>query len=47
LAVDLAPDALARLDEVTRIPLGFPHTFLNDDEVVRLIFGDTRRLIEA
>lgn len=47
LAVELAPDALARLEEVTAIPLGFPSTFLNDDEVVHLIFGDTRRLIEA
>jgi len=47
LTVDLAPEALARLEEATAIPLGFPSAFLADDEVVHLIFGDTRELIET
>jgi aryl-alcohol dehydrogenase-like predicted oxidoreductase len=47
LTVDLAPEALARLEEATAIPLGFPSAFLADDEVVHLIFGDTRQLIET
>jgi aryl-alcohol dehydrogenase-like predicted oxidoreductase len=47
LALELAPEALERLEAATAIPLGFPSTFLADDEVVHLIFGDTRALIET
>jgi aryl-alcohol dehydrogenase-like predicted oxidoreductase len=47
LAVELSPESLARLEEATAIPLGFPGAFLADDEVVLLIFGDTRALIES
>ena len=47
LAVELAPEALARLDEATAIPLGFPSSFLADDDVVQLIFGETRELIDT
>jgi aryl-alcohol dehydrogenase-like predicted oxidoreductase len=47
LAVELAPETLARLEEATATPLGFPSTFLAGDEVVHLIFGDTRQLIET
>ncbi len=47
LTLELAPEALARLEESTAIPLGFPSTFLADDEVVQLIFGGTRQLIET
>jgi aryl-alcohol dehydrogenase-like predicted oxidoreductase len=46
-ALDLAlrPDLLASLDAATATKLGFPSTFLADDEVVQLIFGTTRGLI--
>jgi len=47
LAVELAPEALATLDEGTAVPLGFPGTFLAEDDVVQLIFGETRALIDA
>jgi len=36
---------LAILDEASAIKLGFPSSFLIDDEVVHLIFGTTRDLI--
>ena len=45
LDMALGPDLLARLDEASAIKLGFPSSFLADDEVVRLIFGTTRNLI--
>jgi aryl-alcohol dehydrogenase-like predicted oxidoreductase len=46
-ALDLAlpPELLASLDEASAIKLGFPGSFLADDEVVQLIFGTTRGLI--
>jgi hypothetical protein len=44
---DLRPAELARLDEVSRIDLGFPHTFLVDEEVEDLIFGRTLTLIDS
>ncbi|HEY8953044.1 MAG TPA: aldo/keto reductase [Candidatus Dormibacteraeota bacterium] len=44
LDMALGPDLLARLDEASAIKLGFPSSFLADDEVVRLIFGTTRNL---
>jgi aryl-alcohol dehydrogenase-like predicted oxidoreductase len=47
LAVELSPESLARLEEATATPLGFPSSFLADDEVVHLIFGNTRELIET
>ena len=48
-AIDLAlpPAALARLEEVSAVPLGFPSSFLADEEVVELIFGKTRELIDS
>jgi aryl-alcohol dehydrogenase-like predicted oxidoreductase len=45
LDLTLGPELLARLEEATAIRLGFPSTFLADDDVVQLIFGTTRRLI--
>jgi aryl-alcohol dehydrogenase-like predicted oxidoreductase len=45
LNLALHPELLARLDEASAIKLGFPGTFLADDEVVHLIFGSTRGLI--
>ena len=47
LDVSLPPEVFARLDDATAIPLGFPSTFLADDEVVQLIFGTTRDLIDV
>jgi aryl-alcohol dehydrogenase-like predicted oxidoreductase len=47
LEVQLTADALAKLEAESAIPLGFPSTFLADDDVVELIFGRTRRLIDA
>lgn len=44
LDVALRPDLLASLDEASAIKLGFPSSFLADDEVVQLIFGTTRNL---
>jgi aryl-alcohol dehydrogenase-like predicted oxidoreductase len=43
----LTPEQVRRLDEASAIPLGFPHSFLLDDEVTHLIFGDTRPLIDT
>jgi len=45
LELALQTDLLARLEEASAIKLGFPSTFLADDEVVQLIFGTTRGLI--
>jgi aryl-alcohol dehydrogenase-like predicted oxidoreductase len=45
LDLTLGSEFLARLEEATAIRLGFPSTFLADDDVVQLIFGTTRGLI--
>jgi len=37
---------MKRLDEATKVDLGFPHEFLKDDEVRELIFGGTFPLID-
>jgi aryl-alcohol dehydrogenase-like predicted oxidoreductase len=42
----LSPEHLARLDELGRIQLGFPHDFLQDEEVHGLIHGETYALID-
>jgi aryl-alcohol dehydrogenase-like predicted oxidoreductase len=47
LAVVLAPEVLARLEEASAISHGFPGAFLADEEVVQLIFGTTRERIET
>ncbi|KUL40947.1 aldo/keto reductase [Streptomyces sp. NRRL F-4489] len=41
-AVDvvLDEDALARLDEVSAVPLGFPHDFLREEGITRTVHGD-------
>jgi aryl-alcohol dehydrogenase-like predicted oxidoreductase len=46
LDFQLNQDQLKRLDEATKIDLGFPHEFLKDDEVRELIFGSTFPLID-
>jgi aryl-alcohol dehydrogenase-like predicted oxidoreductase len=45
--VTLSPEMVRKLDDSTGFQPGFPRTFLADDEVVGLIFGETRELIEA
>jgi aryl-alcohol dehydrogenase-like predicted oxidoreductase len=46
LEFTLTSEHLQRLDEVSKIKLGFPHSFLVDDEVKELIYGHTFSLIE-
>jgi aryl-alcohol dehydrogenase-like predicted oxidoreductase len=46
LAVELAPEHLARLDAASAVPLGFPHDFLASEMVRGLIYGETRPLID-
>jgi aryl-alcohol dehydrogenase-like predicted oxidoreductase len=48
-SLDVALDAeqLARLFDSGAVDLGFPSSFLADDEVTELIFGTTRQLIDA
>src|SRR5262249_33428538 len=43
---ELSPEHVSQLNEVSAIPLGFPHSFLVDDEVTELIFGTMRPLID-
>jgi aryl-alcohol dehydrogenase-like predicted oxidoreductase len=43
----LTPEQLRQLDEASAIPLGFPQSFLADDEVTELIFGTMRPLIDG
>lgn len=46
LDFQLDQDQMKKLDEATRIRLGFPHEFLKGEEVRNLIFGDTFKLID-
>jgi aryl-alcohol dehydrogenase-like predicted oxidoreductase len=41
LDVELGQEQMNRLDEASAIPLGFPHSFLDSDDVHSLIFGET------
>lgn len=47
LSVTLSPDQLARLDETTRIELGFPHDFLALPNIQDLVFAGTRPNIDS
>ncbi|MFC7305199.1 aldo/keto reductase [Streptomyces monticola] len=38
--VHLDEDALRRLDEVSAVPLGFPHAFLREPGIVETVYGD-------
>jgi aryl-alcohol dehydrogenase-like predicted oxidoreductase len=40
VGIRLDPDALARLDEVSAVPLGFPHDFVREPAITRNIYGD-------
>ena len=46
LDFELSPEQIQRLEAASPMDLGFPHTFLADDEVHELIFGDTFGLID-
>jgi aryl-alcohol dehydrogenase-like predicted oxidoreductase len=41
LHVTLSAEQLVRLDEVSRIDLGFPHEFLTSDNILDIVFGGT------
>ena len=47
LNVTLSPEMLQRLDDCSGFQVGFPRSFLADEDVVGLIFGETRDLIQA
>jgi aryl-alcohol dehydrogenase-like predicted oxidoreductase len=47
LEVRLSAEQLRRLDEVSRVPLGFPHDFLGDPRIRERLHGGTRDLIDA
>ncbi|TJZ50079.1 aldo/keto reductase [Streptomyces piniterrae] len=44
--ITLDADAVTRLDEVSAVPLGFPHDFLADSGVQDNVYGDRRQDIE-
>ncbi|MFN6528181.1 aldo/keto reductase [Nostoc sp. ChiSLP03a] len=46
IEVNLAPEHLQRLDEVSQIELGFPHDFLQNDVIRDRLFGGTFNTIE-
>ncbi len=46
LDFELHEDQLRKLDEVSRIDLGFPHEFLNKDHIRDLMFGGTYEQID-
>jgi aryl-alcohol dehydrogenase-like predicted oxidoreductase len=41
LEFSLSEDELARLDEVSRVDLGFPHEFLGSDQIRTIFHGNT------
>jgi aryl-alcohol dehydrogenase-like predicted oxidoreductase len=47
LEFDLTGEHLQRLDELTKIDMGFPQSFLASDHVHNLIFGDTYSLVDS
>src|SRR6266568_3486387 len=47
LNVKLSVELVRKLDDSSGFQVGFPRSFLADEEVVGLIFGETRGLIEA
>ena len=46
LDVDLSPDQLKRLDDISKIELGFPHDFLSSDMIKTLLYGNTYSSID-
>ena len=41
VGLELAPEQMRRLDEASRIELGFPHDFLSQPNIVDLVYGGT------
>lgn len=46
LEFEIEAEALAELDSLSRIELGFPHDFLEYEEVRSRVYGDTFSLID-
>jgi aryl-alcohol dehydrogenase-like predicted oxidoreductase len=46
LELALGDDHLGRLDEVSAVELGFPHDFLADETIERIMFGGTKDRID-
>ena len=42
----LTGEQIAKLDEATKIELGFPHDFLTNDFVMQMVFGGTYAAID-
>jgi diketogulonate reductase-like aldo/keto reductase len=42
----LTDEQLAKLDDATKIELGFPHDFLTNDFVKQMVFGGTHASID-
>ena len=42
----LTGEQIARLDEATKIELGFPHDFLANESVRQIVFGGTHAAID-
>lgn len=45
-AVALSQDQQQRLDDITRVSLGFPHAFLGSDQVADMVHGEVRARIQ-
>jgi aryl-alcohol dehydrogenase-like predicted oxidoreductase len=41
LSVELSADELERLDDASKVPLGFPRSFLESENVRNLVYGET------
>jgi aryl-alcohol dehydrogenase-like predicted oxidoreductase len=46
LDVDLSPEQIRRLDDVSAVELGFPYGFLRGDSIKRLVYGDAHEEVE-
>ena len=46
LDINLTPEHIARLDQIGKLQLGFPHDFLSSEGVRGLVFGETFGLID-
>ena len=44
--IELSAEHLARLDEVSRVPLGFPHEFVDKKAIREIVYGDQVDRIE-
>ncbi len=46
LDLELSSDQLEKLEEISKIELGFPHNFLSSEMIKNLIYGDTYSRID-